>query len=60
MVRNEHYHSPQDYNVDKVIGKYIFDLSASVNAFKNDEIHVTSMNTEQYLEFKDDSRALID
>ncbi|WP_156299570.1 peptide ABC transporter substrate-binding protein [Streptobacillus canis] len=56
LERNEHYYNPESRKVDRFVIKYIADSTAALNAFKNGEIDIVSITTEQLQEFKDDAR----
>jgi oligopeptide transport system substrate-binding protein len=56
LVKNENYWDKANVKIDNVKVKLINDTSASLGAFKNDELDVTAITVEQYQEFKDDKR----
>lgn len=56
LVKNENYYNASNIKLDGVNIKFIKDNASSLNAFNNDELHETSISTEQYLEYKGDPR----
>ena len=56
LTRNEGYWNNAATKIDNVKAKLISDASASLSAFKNDELDLTLITVEQYPEFKEDKR----
>ena len=56
LTRNENYWNNAETKIDNVRAKLISDASASLSAFKNDELDLTLITVEQYPEFKEDKR----
>ncbi|WP_064592133.1 peptide ABC transporter substrate-binding protein [Streptobacillus moniliformis] len=56
LVRNEYYYAPESRNIDRYVIKYIADNTAALNAFKNGEIDIVNITSEQLQEFKNDPR----
>jgi extracellular solute-binding protein family 5 len=54
--KNPNYWDNANVKVDNIVYKLISDNTAALNAFKNNEVDVTSITTEQAKEFKDDPR----
>ncbi len=56
LERNEYYYDSDSRKIDGFVIKFIADSTAALNAFKNGEIDIVSITTEQLQEFKDDTR----
>ena len=57
--KNPNYWNKDAVKLERVELKFINDASASLNAFKNGEIDMTNITTEQAKEFKDSDEAMI-
>lgn len=53
LEKNENYYDKDGVKFDKVLVSFISDSGASLNAYKNDELDVVLLTTEQAQEFKD-------
>ena len=56
LEKNPNYYDAANVKVDNVVLKLISDNAAAFNAFKNREVDVTSVTTEQAKEFAGDDR----
>lgn len=56
LVKNENYYDAANVKVDKVVLKLISDNAAAFEAFKNGEVDVTKITTEQAKQFEGDPR----
>ena len=54
--KNPNYWNADNIKLERVQVKFINDATADLNAFKNGEIDVTNLSTEQARDFKDDPR----
>lgn len=57
--KNPNYWNKDAIKLEYVQLKFIADEAASLNAFKNGEIDMTNITTQQAKEFKDDPRAML-
>ncbi|VWL84998.1 peptide ABC transporter substrate-binding protein [Oceanivirga miroungae] len=56
LEKNENYYDKDIISDHKVVLKFIADSTAALNIFKNDELDVVALSSEQYEKFKDDKR----
>ena len=56
LEKNPNYYDAKNVKVDNVVLKLIADNAAAFNAFKNGEVDVTTVTTEQAKEFAGDDR----
>lgn len=56
FVKNEKYWDAKNVALDKLVIKFIPNDASRLNAFKNGEIDLTELSSEQYDEFKNDNR----
>lgn len=56
FVKNPNYYDAKNIKIDKIVTKFISDVNAELNAFKNGEFDFAEIKAEQYEEFKNDDR----
>lgn len=56
LTKNPNYYDKDQIKIDEVSIKFIQDSGAELNAFKNEEIDIAKLTSEQYQEFKNDPR----
>lgn len=52
LAKNDNYYGKDNIKLDEVTIKYILDTTSALNAFKNDELDITTLTAEQFKEFE--------